>query len=178
MGRGAWRLTMTTPSPFFDICKIKPWVCNPIEFEPPFVIITTLGKPIIATVDIPEICKRVIDCPGCNGRGFCPPYYNFAFDGIPYENVEVIIYDPKGNPVEASVVPAERGKGILVSFRPEKRDFNEKSIGDYKMAFVMNEKVKAGKMKVGVKLTVSDEPFDIKGEPIDIDEFDFQLNAL
>lgn len=178
MGRGAWRLTMTTPSPFFDICKIRPWLCNPIEFEPPFVIITALGKPVIVTVDIPEICKRVIDCPGCHGGGFCPPYYNFAFDGIPYENVEVIIYDPKGNPVEASVVPSERGEGILVSFRPEKRHFNEKSIGDYKIAFVMNEKVKAGRMKVGVKLTVSDEPFDLKGKPFDIDGFDFEPEAL
>jgi hypothetical protein len=173
MGRGAWRISVSQPSPLIDFCKIKPWICFPIEFQPPFMVINWDGRPGIGTIDVPEICKRVINCPGCDGRGLCPPYYNFAFEGLPFDQVEVIVYDPKGNAIDAHFMPGDRGRSLAVSFRPDKRDFKEREIGDYKIAFVLGEKMQAGRFKISMKLSVSDEPFDMKGEPIDLEDLFF-----
>lgn len=84
--------------PLINICKRYPWVCDPkIELVPGikpvddiFVIDTR------SPVPVREICKYVLDCPGCGGPGwsYCPGW-QMDIHGLPKDAV-VIIHNQVG----------------------------------------------------------------------------------
>ena len=163
-GRGVWKLSIELPSFYYDICKIKPHLCYPIEYEPPFVIYEVLEIPSLFTIDIPEICTKVIDCPGCDGSALCPPYYNIFIEGLDMQAFDPVIYTKEGQPIHYDVKPNERMKGAIISFRPEKRMFREQTIGDYKLGIIAKDMARKGKYRLKIRIERSKKPYDLEAK--------------
>jgi len=89
-----------------NVCDRWPQVCEPIELpdRPP------VGGPWIIDPRVPtpidEICKYVLDCPGCEGRGWalCPGW-EIAIDNLPPDAV-VTIFTREGTIVAADTIRA------------------------------------------------------------------------
>jgi subtilisin family serine protease len=76
-----------------NICAKYPWICDPVfEFDPIIprdgIFEIDLRKPF----PIDEICKYVLNCPGCSGSGwsYCPGW-QMDIDRVPYDAVVTII---------------------------------------------------------------------------------------
>lgn len=141
-----------------NICQFTPRLCvlpqkldrNLLVLECPF--------PDCRVIDpLPKNCLVKFDCPGCSPRGLCPPYYNVFFDGLD-DIWKIEVFDPNGNPVR---VPQSKTRtGIVISFRPEKRFFENGKIGDYAFVFTMGRKGKVGQeYRINIRLEASDKPF-------------------
>jgi hypothetical protein len=91
---------------------------------------------------IPELCKRVLDCPGCGSGSLCPPNYQLVLSGL--EDIWTVeVVDGSGKRIQQS--QRKRGGDLEVTFRPDKNAFSEKQIGDYFLIFKMGAKGEAGR---------------------------------
>ena len=106
---------------------------------------------------IPRNCLVKFPCPGCEGFGLCPPFYEFTFDGL-RDDWNIGLFDAKGEPVPHGLY--RDGDRTILSFRPDKERFKDKSIGDYTLVFQLAEKGQVGKTyDVKTTLKRSTSPF-------------------
>jgi len=84
--------------PPFDICDRIPWICEGLV-EIPDIIIRDWEWIVDPQLPQPidEICKYVINCPGCDGPGYeyCPGW-EMGLEGLP-RDVVVTVIDEYGN---------------------------------------------------------------------------------
>ncbi len=116
---------------FDDICRLFPSLCRQIfpcaryrflceaDIVFPYedgLIVEFVDDMDIVTVPVEEICKYVLECPGCEPSGFCPGY-NINFVGLP-QPFGFAVYDNRGRKV------AENLKNTLnktLEFKADKR---------------------------------------------------------
>ncbi len=84
---------------FPNLCERFPWVCDPVSIDRKFEFKVVDKTWIIDTkvpIPIDEICKYVIDCPGCKGKSWalCPGW-EIDFHKLPKETI-VTIFNQKG----------------------------------------------------------------------------------
>lgn len=78
----------------YDICRRYPWLClERIVVEPPIRVVDE--RWIIdprEPVPVDEICKYVVDCPGCDGPGwaYCPGW-KMVIDKVPADAIVTLI---------------------------------------------------------------------------------------
>ena len=140
----------------FDRCLLAPRLCAVVTFDPGFVHFEVTELPPKAIDPIPKNCLVKFSCPGCDDSALCPGYYHFFIDDISPEDWRVEVLGPKGEVVRQQM--ARVGKGIVVSFRPDKKNFRPKDVGDYYLAFEGVGKVGRGKYTFGMRLEVSPYP--------------------
>jgi hypothetical protein len=144
------------PGLIFDICLLNPNLCNPPVFDPGRLVIECVSRPCRVVDFIPKNCLVKWKCPGCDFK-LCPPYLHIVllgFDPVPWK---IEVTDPAGNPVLVERNPVNGG--VVISFRPSRRYFNPKNIGDYSLAFEADESFTAAKLEIQTRLEVSDYRF-------------------
>ena len=151
-----------TPGLLINICDIIPSLCRPIIFDPGIIRIRTFpDEEFVFPGLIPEICQRVINCPGCEGAtALCPPFYHLFLDDVDPRIWEVQIQDPLGDAIRQELHNTPRG--VAITFRPSKDFFSRKEgIGPYKLVFAPRSGKGDGKeYAFRTRLEVSDYPFD------------------
>ncbi len=167
-GRGAWRIDLKLPGIAIaqSFCEQNPGACvipelsqELIEVDCSRTIGGRTGFDCVAVDEIPENCTKKFPCPGCDGFGLCPPYYRFVIDNVDPKEWLVGIQSAKGGPVDYEVLPSRSG-GVIVSFRPDKKDFVEKKIGDYRLVLAHRAGDKQpGRVKFPIKLETGEKPF-------------------
>ncbi len=151
-----------TPGLLINICDIAPFLCPPIIFDPGIIRIRTLpDEGNVFAALIPEICQKVINCPGCEtATALCPPFYHLFLDDVDPRVWEVQIQDPRGDAIRQELHNTPRG--VAISFRPSKDFFSRKEgIGPYKLVFAPRSGKGDGKeYTFRTRLEVSDYPFE------------------
>ena len=94
-----WSFCPTRPSVGqIDICKQFPKLCR-IRLKQPVLP----GPDWTQPVPLPELCKYVLNCPGCKDvgdNGLCPNW-KMSFGGLP-QGAKIIVSDEKGNVINQS----------------------------------------------------------------------------
>lgn len=151
-----------TPGRLINICDIAPVLCKPLILEPGIIKIRCLlNEQCVFPVLIPEICTKVINCPGCeDGMALCPPFFHFYLDDFDPAVWQVEIQDPRGNAVRQEL--RRTREGVVISFRPSKELYSRKDgIGPYKIAFApVSEKGDGREYTFKPRLEVSDYPYE------------------
>jgi hypothetical protein len=150
-----------TPGRLIRICDIIPSLCRPTVLEPGIIRVKCLlGEECVFPELIPEICTKVINCPGCEGgTALCPPFVHFFLDDFDPAVWEVEILDPQGNAVRQEL--RRTREGVVISFRPSKELYSRKDgIGPYKIAFApVSGKGDGKEYTFKPRLEVSDYPY-------------------
>jgi hypothetical protein len=166
-GRGAWRIDLKMPAAIaVSFCQQNPGACvipelsrELIEVDCSRSVLGGTGFDCVVDDLIPENCTKKFPCPGCDGFGLCPPYYRFVIDNVDPKEWSVGILSGKGDPVDYEVLPSRTG-GVIVSFRPDKKSFVEKKIGDYRLVLAHRAGFKQpGRVKFPIKLETGEKPF-------------------
>jgi hypothetical protein len=140
-----------------DLCKQFPELCGGPRLGPGNVTVDVTGLPHVAIDKIQRNCLMKYPCPGCEGVANCPPFYHMYFYGMDPELWQLGLVNAKGLPVDAEVVPLR--DGLVVSFRPPKKDFVEGSIADYSLLMYMSKETgRKGRYSFRAALKVSDGP--------------------
>lgn len=145
-----------SPPTLFDICTIKPLLCKFVELDKGKIIIDGPDRPIVVD-PIPKNCLVKWQCPGCGKGALCPPYYHIFLEDVDPQQWNVFLFGPKGEDVVHEV--NRIGKGLVVSFRPSKKFFKEKTIGDYALVFEKIGKVVPTRQVIATHLETSEFPF-------------------
>jgi subtilisin family serine protease len=110
---GDWCLSATG---FINICDLHPWLCRGRQKDIPDIIIGVEKDFFVIdarrALPVKEICKYVLDCPGCEGGSgwsYCAGW-KMDMDFLP-EDVIVTVFDQKG--VERLVDKTGRAKRTL-----------------------------------------------------------------
>ena len=157
-GRGVWRIDMRRSNRVVDICRLNPRRCREPLLDRNILKLRCLGIPNCVVRDpIPRNCLVKYNCPGCPPNGLCPPFYNLFFDRLDLDKWDVSLVGKGGRAVPHDVV--RNGKGVVVSFRPDRRTFKTGSIGDYQVVFALREGVKGEDIDLPARLETSNEPF-------------------
>jgi len=98
---------------------------------------------------VPEICKRMVDCPGCRPDGLCPQEFTFEVDGL-NAGWALRIVDEEGRAVHGSV--RWTGTTLAVAMRPGKAQAINGRVGRY---FLVLERNGPGPGRIAVRLRVS-----------------------
>lgn len=103
--------------PRFEICDRYPWICTGLPEIPEFTIVDSLWN--IDTripIAVDEICKYVIDCPGCGGSGwsYCPGW-DVAITRLPPDAI-VTVFDDRG-----AIVAADSARAPTRRLRIDRR---------------------------------------------------------
>jgi subtilisin family serine protease len=109
--------------PPFDICDRLPWICKPRVFDP---IISKLPEDVWVIdprvpIPVDEICKYVLDCPGCDGSGwaYCPGW-RMGIEGLP-RNAKITLFNDQGKLITTQVGTAGKADLLLRRQRPGDR---------------------------------------------------------
>jgi hypothetical protein len=165
VGRGVWRIRLSLPGIVVqNYCTLHPEICRgPILATGQLQLdCSRLPKVTREPVDcvirdpLPMNCLVKYKCPGCSPGSLCPPYYQFAFDGLDPKIWEVGVITGKGQQVPYEVMPTE--KGVVVSFRPDKELFTEGTIGDYELVFLRNAGAPGDTYTLRAGLRIADKP--------------------
>jgi len=146
---------------WIDRCARHPWLC---EFNPKLSAnLIKLSCPLRGCIVVDTFaknCQLKFKCPGCPSRGMCPPYYHVHLDGL--KNAwRVGLFDAAGRPVKYRQFKTARG--IVLSFRPSKRDFADGRLGSYLLAFELGANGRIGtEYSVRTRLVRSDRHFQNK----------------
>lgn len=142
---------------FINICQLRPASCVvPKRFDRNLLVLECPSRDCLVVDPLPQNCLMKFECPGCSPRGLCPPYYNLFFDGL--DDWTITVFDPNGKPVRVPQLKTQTG--IVISFRPEKRFFENGKIGGYSLVFRMGRKGKVGQeYRIRTRLEASDKPF-------------------
>lgn len=158
-GRGVWRITRNN-SRILRICGVT-WVRCPLPgMDRGLLVFDCLHLEIERCRfrdPIPRNCLMKFDCPGCAPGALCPPFYHLAFDGMDPEVWEVGLFDRRGNAVDHQLVRTQTG--VVLSFRPERREFRERGIGDFSLVFALKPGAKLQRYEVRTSLKVGNEYF-------------------
>lgn len=146
------------PGNIVDICKQLPKLCAPLKFDKGLIRFQCSVIPCRVVDPIPKNCLVKYECPGCGPRGLCPPWYHIYLDGADPRLWQVELMTSRGDPVAYTVHPTDRG--VVVSFRPDRTLFKEKSIGDYVLAFESARVAKGAKIEFRTRLETSAFPFE------------------
>lgn len=143
-----------------NLCDLCTTCCRLPGMEPGFLILECdLGQFCQIRDPIPKNCLVKFACPGCEQTVLCPPYYHLFLDDIDPEAWQIDLRAGGDQPVNYEINPTETG--VVISFRPDKKRFVEKGIGDYELVFDATEKVKARtKYRIGTRLEVSDYRYE------------------
>ena len=140
-----------------DICAIIPRACLNTELERNQIIIDVGKIPVRAVDPIPKNCLVKWQCPGCEGTALCPPYYHIFIEDIEPSEWKVTLFTSQGDYVHQEINRYKNG--LVVSFRPSKGLYKEKSIGDYALTFESTNKLVKKRYVFPTKLETSDFPF-------------------
>jgi len=145
---------------FTSICQICPTCCTNAQFEKGFIIVQCAVGDFCQVRDhIPENCLVKFDCPGCETTALCPPYYHIYLEDFDPAAWQIELRTSDDKPVNYEMNKTE--KGVVISFRPDKRLYQEKKIGNYDLVFNATEKVKPGtEYRISTRLEVSDYRFN------------------
>jgi hypothetical protein len=144
-----------SPPTVVDVCVIDPGSCMFPDFGRDKIIIDW-QKPIVIDL-IPKNCLLKWTCPGCSPGALCPPYYHIFLDDFDPKYFSVALFGPKGRDVPHEINRV--GTGLVVSFRPDRKYFASKSIGDYSLAFQRNDPSFTAKQVIAARLEMSEFPF-------------------
>jgi photosystem II stability/assembly factor-like uncharacterized protein len=161
-GRGVWRITRTT-NHFIVVCGIRFLLCHEPKLDRNTLVLDCFRLDIERCRfkdPVPKNCLVKFDCPGCPPGGLCPPFYNFVLDGLDPEIWDVGVFTFRGLPVDHQVVRTRTG--VVVSFRPDREGYREKSVGDYYLAFALRPGGKPDRYVVKASLQVGSEYFGSK----------------
>jgi hypothetical protein len=145
------------PPTIIDICKLYPERCGRFEFDRGRLDVIVDRLPFEGVDFIPQNCLRKWDCPGCRGMSLCPPYYHIYFEGIDPMRWKIGLYSKNGEPAPHQV--HEFDNGLVLSFRPSKKLYREKEIGDYYLGIESIQPVSIGRHSIRTRLEVSDYPY-------------------
>ena len=114
--------------------------------------------PCRITRPIPDLCQAVWkNCPSCEGRSQCPPYYHIFFEGL-HEEWTVSLHAGDGTAVAHELV--SDGVKSILSFRPSEEFMVDGVIGNYYLAFELKNAEKLGvSYSIKTKLAASDGPY-------------------
>lgn len=146
-----------TPPTIFDICKIKPFICDGVQLDRNRIIIEVGKIPVIVIDPLPKNCLVKWQCPGCDGRTLCPAYHHIFIEDIDLREWKVTLFGPRGTHVRHQV--SRHGNGLVLSFRPHKKFSKEKNIGDYTLIFEGIGKLSQKRYVFPTRLETSDFPF-------------------
>jgi len=140
-------------------CDKRPGLClgAPILFKERIVLnCKEIG--CIIRDPIPKNCTIKYQCPGCDWGGICPPYYTLYFEGLG-RAWDVSLFDGKNRPVKYGKYKTKNG-GTVITFRPDKGNYKDGSIGDYYLAFEMLGAGKPGvDYSIKTRLTRGNVPY-------------------
>ncbi|MEZ4811124.1 MAG: hypothetical protein R2819_12255 [Allomuricauda sp.] len=139
-----------------SICELCPSCCTVATMEPGRVILECASGEFCQIRDpVPKNCLVKFDCPGCDSTQLCPPYYHIYLDDFDPELWRVDLRTNSDQPVNYEVNRTKTG--VVISFRPGKEEFVQKSIGEYDLVFNATGNVKAHtRYVVKTRLEVSD----------------------
>jgi len=142
-------------SSFVSICELRPELCGSIILERGKIII----DPPLRVIDfLPKNCLVKWDCPGCEGATvLCPPYYHIFIKDVNPKEWTVQLFTKDGEYVKQQLNQIDNG--IVLSFRPSKKLFRPKEIGDYYIGFESNGKIPEKRYIFNTSLEVSDFQF-------------------
>lgn len=148
-----------TPPVILDICDLHPWICGKVQLERERIIIdfdphVIEKEPKIAVDFIPKNCLVKWNCPGCGKGALCPPYFHIFLEDIDPEEWKVQIYQRDGELVKQEINRIKNG--LVISFRPGKRLYREKEIGDFYLGFESLKKISTLHYEFKTRLEVSD----------------------
>ncbi len=108
--------------------------CTIPDLSLEMIRIKCLAKPCIFVDPVPKNCLVKFNCPGCEGPNIlCPPYYHMYLDDFDPRAWQVTLVDKLGEPIDYEMNKTKTG--IVLSFRPDKKNYIEKQIGDYYLVF-------------------------------------------
>lgn len=138
----------------WSICIRYPWICDEIITHKAVSVLKEYGTWFIdprVPTPLDEICKYVIDCPGCDGFGwaYCPGW-RMTIEQLP-EDINIIIFDQFGE-----IILEDKSKLSLRTFKVEKMQS-----GDQFFILFTDEKGNPypGKLKLKIKLNSLPDKF-------------------
>jgi hypothetical protein len=138
-----------------DPCLLSPWKCRIPDLSLERIRMKCVTEPCLFVDPVPKNCLVKFNCPGCEGPNIlCPPYYHMYLDDFDPRAWDVTIVDRSGEPINF-----ERNKttnGIVLSFRPDKKAYLEKQIGDYYLVFEGTKAALNKQFDFKTRLEVSD----------------------
>lgn len=138
-----------------DACLYQPWLCKVPDLSPGLIKVKCLTEPCFFADPIPKNCLVKYDCPGCGGPTvLCPPYYHMYLDDFDPRAWKVNIVDKTGEPIDFELNKTQNG--IVLSFRPDKKTYIDKKIGDYYLTFEGNKSTLNKEYAFKTRLEVSD----------------------
>ena len=159
-GRGVWKVD-SGGGDGFDICRRFPDICGHLDFDRNILIAECVFRGCRLFDPIPRNCLVKWDCPGCGPQGLCPPWFHIAIDD-PEDIWQVDLVDRFGEGVPHELARTERG--VVLSFRPSKRDYVDGFIGDYFLELQMGPKGEIGKRyMLPATVEAADGPYRAKG---------------
>ncbi len=144
-----------TPPTILDYCLIIVRRCVDPVLDRGEIIVTVDAFPTLVVDPIPKNCLVKWECPGCPA-GLCPGWYHIYVDELDPSVWNVQVLDKRGELVQQQLSAV--GKGIVLSFRPSKNNFNEKQIGDYYLTFESLKPVTKGRHAFPTRLEVDAYP--------------------
>lgn len=168
-GRGVWRLDLTERTGLVNICQRIPEICHVPDMIKDHIVFKADDLPFVVRDPLPKNCLVKFPCPGCEGVGLCPPWYQlFLYDVDPVQ-WDILLVDARGEAVPFELLPF--GKGQVVSFRPTKKDYVEGKIADYELLMHMGKETgKRGTYKIRMELKAADRPYAPDPKLIDEEE--------
>lgn len=147
-----------TPPTIVDLCDLFPKACGHFLLDRNKIILEVVELPFRVVDFIPENCLVKWDCPGCEGKTvLCSPYYHIYIEDINPKEWDVQLFEKDGERVRHQINRIDNG--IVLSFRPSKKLFREKQIGDYYIGFESIGDIPKKRYTFQTSLEVSDYPF-------------------
>jgi hypothetical protein len=105
---------------FVSVCGRRPELCNYNPRLDSDKITIRCDRPDCRViVPVPDICTKVLNCPGCGPGQLCTPEYSLSFEGL-QSAWQVELVRPDGSGAPATI--ARRGAQTVVQFKPPKTD--------------------------------------------------------
>lgn len=139
-----------------SLCDVCPSCCGVARMKPGLLVLKCAVGDFCRIRDpLPKNCLVKFNCPGCEGTALCPPYYHIYLDDFDPElwDVDLRTRDDRAVNYELNFTTT----GVVLSFRPDRKYYDQKSIGDYDLVFEATKSVKPeAEYRVSTRLEVSD----------------------